>query len=237
MRISSLQLWVKFVSSKQLVITASVSAGRSTGSAEPVQTGAAGTSCWQLRKCSSYIRTAATAEQQQHQHGNSLACHAAQYHVLHPSSMRHSAVGGLHAYTAACLLPVLLRTCCTRSCRNKLVQITYALANVYDDSPDLGVRVTDDHRARAEEMMACVESGDVTRLREAFLEVRAAAAAAAVVPWLVGSGPAHTDSSSCCRGSSSQQPWQAVFQLTVSAGCRGSLGWVAASAAAQGQHQ
>jgi hypothetical protein len=60
-----------------------------------------------------------------------------------------------------------------RSCRNKLVQITYALANVYDDSPDLEVRVTDEHRARAEEMMACVESGDVTRLREAFLEVRA----------------------------------------------------------------
>jgi hypothetical protein len=52
------------------------------------------------------------------------------------------------------------------------VQITYALANVYDDSPDLEVRVTDEHRARAEEMMACVESGDVTRLREAFLEVR-----------------------------------------------------------------
>lgn len=56
--------------------------------------------------------------------------------------------------------------------RNKLVQITYALANVYDDSPDLDVRVTDDHRTRAEEMMACVESGDVTRLREIFLEVR-----------------------------------------------------------------
>lgn len=52
------------------------------------------------------------------------------------------------------------------------MQITYALANVYDDSPDLEVRVTDEHRARAEEMMACVESGDVTRLRDAFLEVR-----------------------------------------------------------------
>jgi hypothetical protein len=63
------------------------------------------------------------------------------------------------------------------ACRNKLVQITYALANVYDDSPDLEVRVTDEHRARAEEMMACVESGDVTRLREAFLEVRANARA------------------------------------------------------------
>ncbi|WIA12109.1 hypothetical protein OEZ85_012183 [Tetradesmus obliquus] len=54
---------------------------------------------------------------------------------------------------------------------NKLVQITYALANVYDDSPDLEVRVTDEHRACAEEMMACVESGDVTRLRDAFLEI------------------------------------------------------------------
>lgn len=54
---------------------------------------------------------------------------------------------------------------------NKLVQITYALANVYDDSPDLEVRVTDEHRARAEEMMACVESGDVNHLREAFLEI------------------------------------------------------------------
>jgi restriction endonuclease Mrr len=52
------------------------------------------------------------------------------------------------------------------------VQITYALANVYDDSPDLDVRVSDEHRGRAEEMMACVESGDVTRLREMFLEVR-----------------------------------------------------------------
>jgi hypothetical protein len=51
------------------------------------------------------------------------------------------------------------------------VQITYALANAYDDSPDLEMRVTDEHRARAEVMMACVESGDVTQLREAFLEV------------------------------------------------------------------
>lgn len=56
-------------------------------------------------------------------------------------------------------------------CRNKLVQITYALANVYDDSPDLDVRVTEEHRTRAEEMMGCVESGDVIRLREIFLEV------------------------------------------------------------------
>ena len=56
-------------------------------------------------------------------------------------------------------------------CRNKLVQITYALANVYDDSPDLDVRVSEEHRAKAEEMMACVESGDVTRLREMFIEV------------------------------------------------------------------
>jgi len=60
-------------------------------------------------------------------------------------------------------------------CRNKLVQVTYALANAYDDSPDLEVRVTDEHRARAEIMMACVESGDVTQLREAFLEVWTAA--------------------------------------------------------------
>jgi hypothetical protein len=73
------------------------------------------------------------------------------------------------------------------ACRNKLVQITYALANVYDDSPDLEVRVTDEHRARAEEMMTCVESGDVTRLREAFLEVRTAAAAAAVCAWVAAS--------------------------------------------------
>lgn len=51
------------------------------------------------------------------------------------------------------------------------MQITYALANVYDDSPDLDVRVTEEHRARAEEMMGCVESGDVTRLRDIFLEV------------------------------------------------------------------
>ncbi|KAF8071205.1 TANC1 [Scenedesmus sp. PABB004] len=57
---------------------------------------------------------------------------------------------------------------------NKLVQITYALANVYDDSPDLEVRVTDEHRARAEEMMACVESGDVGHLRDSFLEVEEA---------------------------------------------------------------
>jgi hypothetical protein len=55
--------------------------------------------------------------------------------------------------------------------RNKLVQIKYALANVYDDSPDLDVRVTEEHRSRAEEMMGCVESGDVIRLREIFLEV------------------------------------------------------------------
>jgi hypothetical protein len=58
-----------------------------------------------------------------------------------------------------------------RACRNKLVQITYALANVYDDSPELDLLVTDEHRTRAQDMMACVESGDVTRLREAFLEV------------------------------------------------------------------
>jgi hypothetical protein len=57
------------------------------------------------------------------------------------------------------------------ACRNKLVQITYALANVYDDSPDLDVRVTEEHRARAEEMMGCVESGDVTRLRDMFMDV------------------------------------------------------------------
>lgn len=67
-------------------------------------------------------------------------------------------------------------------CRNKLVQITYALANVYDDSPDLEVRVTDAHRQRAEEMMACVESGDITRLREMFLEVRAVEPVAAAGP-------------------------------------------------------
>lgn len=56
-------------------------------------------------------------------------------------------------------------------CRNKLVQITYALANVYDDTPDLEVRVTEDHRQLAADMMGCVESGDVTRLRECFMEV------------------------------------------------------------------
>jgi hypothetical protein len=97
---------------------------------------------------------------------------------------------------------MLCACCCTFACRNKLVQITYALANVYDDSPDLEVRVTDEHRARAEEMMACVESGDVTRLREAFLEVRTAAAAAAAVAgaWLVSLiQSAHIISSSCCR--------------------------------------
>eukprot|EP00878_Enallax_costatus_P010983 GHUV01011471.1.p1 GENE.GHUV01011471.1~~GHUV01011471.1.p1 ORF type:complete len:492 (+),score=180.30 GHUV01011471.1:349-1824(+) len=54
---------------------------------------------------------------------------------------------------------------------NKLVQITYALANVYDDSPDLEVKVTDEHRSRAEQMMACVESGDVPTLRDMFLEI------------------------------------------------------------------
>lgn len=72
------------------------------------------------------------------------------------------------------MLGVCLRAVhvCWCVCRNKLVQITYALAAVYDDSPDLDLRVTDDHRARAEEMMGCVESGDVTRLREIFLEVR-----------------------------------------------------------------
>lgn len=52
------------------------------------------------------------------------------------------------------------------------MQITYALASVYDDTPDLELRVSEHHRQRAEDMMACVESGDVTRLREAFLEVR-----------------------------------------------------------------
>lgn len=73
---------------------------------------------------------------------------------------------------SACLsVSVRLLTCLPAN-RNKLVQITYALANVYDDSPDLDVRVSDEHRARAEEMMACVESGDVTRLREMLLEVR-----------------------------------------------------------------
>lgn len=59
-----------------------------------------------------------------------------------------------------------------RTPRNKLVQITYALANVYDDTPDLDSMVTEEHRQRSEDMMGCVESGDVTRLRECFLEVR-----------------------------------------------------------------
>lgn len=76
------------------------------------------------------------------------------------------------------------------------MQITYALANVYDDSPDLEVRVTDEHRARAEDMMTCVESGDVGRLRDAFLEVgrQAAAAAADIAPAII---PPSTPMTSC----------------------------------------
>jgi len=71
-------------------------------------------------------------------------------------------------------------------CRNKLVQITYALANVYDDSPNLDVLVTEEHRARAEDMMACVESGDVTRLRDSFLEVRGGGGGGKVWPFFWG---------------------------------------------------
>ncbi|KIZ05791.1 hypothetical protein MNEG_2175 [Monoraphidium neglectum] len=52
---------------------------------------------------------------------------------------------------------------------NKLVQITYALANVYEDTPDLERRVTEDHRRRAGELMAAVERGDCGALR-ALLE-------------------------------------------------------------------
>lgn len=63
------------------------------------------------------------------------------------------------------------------------MQITYALANVYDDSPNLDVLVTEEHRARAEDMMACVESGDVTRLRDSFLEV-GVGAVTVLVPYL-----------------------------------------------------
>lgn len=56
--------------------------------------------------------------------------------------------------------------------RNKLVQITYALADVYDDTPNLDTLVTDGHRATAEEMMSCLEAGDVTTLRRLFEQVK-----------------------------------------------------------------
>ncbi len=51
------------------------------------------------------------------------------------------------------------------------MQIAYALANVYDDTPDLDALVTDQHRRRAEELMACVESGATGRLQELFEEI------------------------------------------------------------------
>jgi hypothetical protein len=55
--------------------------------------------------------------------------------------------------------------------RNKLVHITYALANVFENTEDRDAKITEQHRARAAEMMACVENGHVIRLRELFEQV------------------------------------------------------------------
>lgn len=50
-------------------------------------------------------------------------------------------------------------------CRNKVLQITYALANVYEDTPDVDTLVTASHRSMAQEFMGVVEAGDAEGLR------------------------------------------------------------------------
>ena len=51
------------------------------------------------------------------------------------------------------------------------MHITYALANVFENTEDRDAKITEQHRARAAEMMACVENGHVNRLRELFEQV------------------------------------------------------------------
>lgn len=97
-------------------------------------------------------------------------CHAAGQHACGLLALclpQPCAPGGRQAHTSG-----KAQTAATRGCppglaprRSKLTEITYALANVYEDTDDVDTLVQAHHRSTAQEFMAAVEAGDTTLLR------------------------------------------------------------------------